>query len=51
MLGYATIGVNDMARAEAFYDGLIAELGGRQLFGQDRIKFYGTGPDGAMLAI
>ena len=50
MLGYSTIGVNDMARAEAFYNELLAELGAKQLFGQDRIKFYGTG-EGAMLAI
>lgn len=50
MLGYATIGVNDMARAEAFYDGLFGELGGKQMFGQDRIKFYGNG-QGAMVAI
>lgn len=51
MLGYTTIGVNDMARAEGFYGALLAEIGGSQLFGQDRIKFYGTGMDGAMLAI
>ena len=51
MLGYATIGVSDMAAAETFYNGLLAEVGATQLFGQDRIKFYGTGPDGAMLAI
>ena len=51
MLGYATIGVSDMAAAETFYNGLLAEVGAQQLFGQDRIKFYGTGPDGAMLAI
>ena len=51
MLGYTTIGVNDMARAEAFYGALLGEIGASQLFGQDRIKFYGTGMDGAMLAI
>ncbi len=51
MLGYATIGVNDMARAEAFYGALLSEVGASQLFGRDRIKFYGTGPDAAMLAI
>lgn len=51
MLGYTTIGVNDMARAEEFYGGLLAEIGASQLFGQDRIKFYGTGMDSAMLAI
>ena len=51
MIGYTTIGVNDMARAEAFYGALLGEIGATQLFGQDRIKFYGTGPDAAMLAI
>ncbi len=50
MLGYATIGVNDMDRAVKFYDALLAEVGGKQLMGMDRIKFYGTG-EGAMLAI
>lgn len=50
MLGYCTIGVNDMDRAVEFYDALLGELGAKQLFGQDRIKFYGTG-EGAMLAI
>ncbi len=51
VLGYTTIGVNDMERAEAFYGALLGELGAKQLFGMDRIKFYGTGTDGAMLAI
>ena len=51
MLGYSTIGVNDMDRAVAFYDALLAEVGASQLMGLDRIKFYGTGPDAAMLAI
>jgi catechol 2,3-dioxygenase-like lactoylglutathione lyase family enzyme len=51
MLGYATIGVNDMDRAVAFYDTLLAEVGAQQLIGMDRIKFYGTAPDAAMLAI
>jgi len=51
MLGYATIGVKDMDRAVAFYDSLLGELGASQIFGMDRIKFYGTAPDAAMLAI
>jgi catechol 2,3-dioxygenase-like lactoylglutathione lyase family enzyme len=51
MLGYATIGTKDMDRAVAFYDALLAEAGAKQLFGMDRIKFYGTGMDQAMLAI
>ena len=51
MLGYTTIGVNDMERAQGFYDDLLGELGASRLFGMDRIQFYGTGAGGAMLAI
>ena len=51
MIGYVTIGVSDLDRACAFYDALFGELGGKQLFGQDRIKFYGTGPGQPMVAI
>lgn len=51
MIGYVTIGVNDLPRSEAFYGGLLSEVGGKQLFGMDRIKFYGTGPGRPMLAI
>ena len=51
MLGYCTIGVNDMDRAVAFYDALLADFGAKQIMGMDRIKFYGTDADSAMLAI
>ena len=51
MIGYVTIGVNDMDRAVEFYNSLLGEIGGSQLMGMDRIKFYGTAAGGAMLAI
>ena len=51
MLGYTTIGTKYMDRAVTFYDALLAEIGAKQLFGMDRIKFYGTGPGAPMLAI
>lgn len=51
MIGYVTIGTNDMDRALKFYDALLGELGVKQLMGLDRIKFYGRGPDSAMLAV
>ena len=51
MLGYATIGTKDLNRATAFYDALLAVIGAKQLFGMDRIKFYGTAPDQAMIAV
>lgn len=50
MIGYVTIGTKDMEKACAFYDALLAEVGAKQLFGMDRIKFYGTG-EGPMLAV
>ena len=31
MLGYATIGTNDLKRALAFYDALLAEVGAKRL--------------------
>ena len=51
MIGYTTIGVNDMDRAVGFYEALLGEVGAKQLMGMDRIKFFGTEPDAAMLAI
>jgi len=50
MIGYVTIGVSDMDRAVAFYDGLLAEINAKLLMDMDRIKFYGTG-EGPMIAI
>jgi catechol 2,3-dioxygenase-like lactoylglutathione lyase family enzyme len=34
MLAYATIGTNDLPRAAAFYDGLLAEVGGKRFMGE-----------------
>jgi catechol 2,3-dioxygenase-like lactoylglutathione lyase family enzyme len=51
LLAYTTIGTSDMDRAVAFYDALLAEIGAKQLFGMDRIKFYGKSTKEAMLAV
>ncbi len=52
MIGYVTIGSNDLDKACAFYDALLAEVGAKQLMGMDRIKFYGTGKENsAMLSL
>ena len=51
MLAYTTIGTTDLDRAVAFYDALLAEIGAKQLFGTERIKFYGTSTDESMLAL
>lgn len=51
MIGYTTIGTNDIGRATAFYDALLAEVGAKQVMGMDHIKFYANAPGGAMLAV
>lgn len=51
MIGYVTIGTKDMARATAFYDALLAEVGAKRVMEMDRIKFYGSAPGAAMLAV
>lgn len=40
-----------MESACEFYAELLGELGGKQLFGMDRIQFFGTGPGAPMLAV
>lgn len=54
MIGYVTLGTNDQPRALAFYDGLVAELGGRRLttLPDDRgFTLYGTKRGEPMLAV
>ena len=51
MIGYVTIGVNDMEKARAFYTELLADLGASLLMDMDRIAFIGTGMDAPMLSI
>lgn len=50
MLGYSTIGANDFEKTKSFYDTILADLGGKRIFGSDRIQFYGSG-HGGMLAV
>ena len=51
MIGYATIGSNDLERSTAFYDKVLAPLGGRRIFAMDRIQFYGSKETPGMLAV
>ena len=51
MIGYVTIGTNDLARAEKFYDALLAELGAKRVMANDRMRFYGAGRGQPMIAI
>lgn len=51
MIGYVTLGTNDLPKAAAFYDALLAELGAARLMELDRGILWGTGPDKPSLAV
>ncbi len=50
MIGYVTLGTNDLARAAAFYDALLAELGARRIMDMERFIAWGTAPDAPALS-
>ena len=54
MIGYATLGTNDIDRALTFYDGLFAAIGGKRLMqmpDERLLTFYGAGRGQPMLGI
>ena len=42
MIGYLTLGTNDLARATAFYDQLFAAMGGKRVWESERGVAWGT---------
>jgi len=51
MIGYVTIGTNDMARGAKFYDELLAEIGASRFMEDDSFIAWAAKPDGSSLAI
>ena len=53
MLGYATIGTDDIDRARVFYDALLGEIGARRVmeFPQNGFTLYGVGERRPGLAV
>jgi catechol 2,3-dioxygenase-like lactoylglutathione lyase family enzyme len=51
MIGYTTLGTNDMAKAAAFYDALLAEFGAKRLMESDQFIAWSTGHDAAGFGI
>lgn len=47
MIGYVTVGTNDLPRAVSFYDKLFASIGGRRAHDDDRFVVWSFGPAGA----
>lgn len=51
MLAYVTLGSNDTPKALEFYDAVMAELGAKRVFDNERLYFYSAGAGQPMLAI
>jgi predicted lactoylglutathione lyase len=51
MIGYITLGTNDLEAAGTFYDTLLAELGARRVMKNDRMIIWGAGRGRPMLAV
>lgn len=52
MIGYVTIGTNDLDRAVAFYDELLAELGASRMMEEpDRFVAWAVAPDKPAISV
>jgi len=51
MIGYVTLGTNDLARAARFYDAIAAELGTGRMMENDRFIGWGTPGGGAGIGL
>jgi len=51
MIGYVTLGSNDKEKAAAFYDALMAEIGAKRIFNNDRLIFWGTEMGAPMIGV
>ena len=51
MIGYVTLGTNDMARAVAFYDRFMAEIGAKRFDTSARFAYWGKRRGLGMLAV
>jgi catechol 2,3-dioxygenase-like lactoylglutathione lyase family enzyme len=51
MIGYVTLGTNDLPRAAAFYDALLAELGAKRFMEFETFIAWATSPTAPGLAL
>ncbi|MGH7924229.1 MAG: VOC family protein [Candidatus Binatus sp.] len=51
MIGYTTLGTNDLARAAAFYDALLAEFGAKRAMEADGFIAWATAPGTPMVSV
>ncbi len=51
MIGYVTLGTNDIERAAKFYDQLLAVLGAKRTMETEKFIAWGTSPTAPMLSL
>ncbi|MBV1915530.1 MAG: VOC family protein [Pseudomonadales bacterium] len=51
MIGYTTVGTNDLERAGSFYDALFAELGAGRAMATDRLIMWTDKPGNPMFGV
>ena len=51
MIGYVTLGTNDLQRAASFYDALLADFGAKRRLESERMVFWSAGRGMAQLAV
>jgi predicted lactoylglutathione lyase len=51
MIGYVTLGTNDIQRSAAFYDKLLAEIGGKRIMDFETFIVWGNSPTQAGLSV
>jgi len=51
MIGYVTLGTNDLEKSAAFYDALLAELGAKRFMEFDTFIAWATSPTAPALSI
>ena len=51
MIGYVTLGTNDLEKAAAFYDALLAELGAKRFMEMENFIAWSSDPNGCGLGL
>ncbi|MGH7896502.1 MAG: VOC family protein [Candidatus Binatia bacterium] len=51
MIGYVSLGTNDLKRAARFYDELLAMLGGKRAMELETFIAWSSAPNGAMVSV
>ncbi|USG60195.1 VOC family protein [Sneathiella marina] len=51
MIGYVTLGTNDIDKSTAFYDELLSEIEAKRIMTDAHIRIWSTAPGAAMLSV